>query len=112
MYPKIFQIQSIGFSGDGVTLSYSGFVNFQQLTPTFSNTLPTIGLLQNEILFDSVTTFGAGLAMVDVPLVDTVTGNTFPVVENLYVPGTQPTIPPTTVDLLITLLIIKLDNLL
>jgi hypothetical protein len=94
IYPKVNSIASTGFVGDGVTVAptFTGNVN--------TNLIGTSGngyvLLQNEVLFSTVSTTNAGLALVDVPVVDAATGN--PTSNgNLYVPGLQPAIPPVAV---------------
>lgn len=100
IYPNINSIQSIGSLGDGATTTYTGFITTNTgpntfVNPTLSNQTTT--LLQNQVLFDSIDTNGNGLSLVDVPIVNTATGN--PTVNgNLYVPGTQPASPPTVVD--------------
>lgn len=99
IYPLVNSIVNTGFTGDGATTSFTGVItnntgpNFT--VPTLSNQTST--LLQNNVLFSSLATDLSGLAMVDVPVVNTATGNNL-TVGNLYVPGTQPTTPPTTVD--------------
>ena len=99
IYPIVNSIVSIGTTGDGVTTTYTGVVtnstgpNF--VNPTLAN--QTSALLQNNVLFSSIATDLSGLALVDVPVVSTTTGNPT-VVGNLYVPGTQPTTPPTVVN--------------
>lgn len=95
IYPNINSIASIGTQGDGATTTFTGVVNSQQsiVPPGLTQ---NITLLQNNVLFSSVDSNGNGLALVDVPVLDTATGN--PTVNgNLYVPGQQPTTPPTTV---------------
>lgn len=92
MYPKTNSIASIGVVGDGVTVNYTGNVN--------TNLIGTNGngyvLLQNEVLFSSVNTAGAGLALIDVPVINPLTGN--PTTNgNLYIPGQTPVAPPIAV---------------
>jgi hypothetical protein len=100
IYPNINSIQSIGFIGDGATQQFTGFITTNSgpnnfLNPTLANQTTT--LLQNQVLFDSIDANGNGLSMVDVPIVNTATGN--PTVNgNLYVPGTQPATPPVAID--------------
>lgn len=95
VYPLTNSIASIGPSGDGATLSFTGVVNSQQsIVP--GNLVQTVTLLQNNVLFSSVDTTGAGLALVDVPVLDAATGN--PSINgNLYVPSFQPFAPPTVI---------------
>lgn len=97
IYPLVNNISSIGISGDGVTTQFSGVVNSQQAFIPPNLTQTTVGLLQNNVLFSSVGVDGAGLAMVDVPVANTTTGNNT-MIGNLYVPGTEPTVPPIVVD--------------
>lgn len=98
IYPNVNSISSIGFQGDGVATSFTGFINLNT-GPSFVQPNPnylTASLIQNEVLFESVDSLGNGLSLIDVPVVDTATGN--PTIKgNLYVPGTQPTTPPTVV---------------
>lgn len=94
IYPKVNSIASIGVTGDGTTMTFSGVVNAaQSFIP--NNLTQQIGLLQRNVLFSSVDAAGSGLALVDVPVVDTATGNLLPE-GNLYIPGQEPTTPPTT----------------
>ncbi len=101
IYPKINNIASIGVRGDGVTTQFQGVINSQQAIIPPNNFQQTIGLLQNEVLFSSVDTAGIGLALVDVPVVDALTGYKSRV-GNLYDPNsaayqaalqTPPTVP-------------------
>jgi hypothetical protein len=98
IYPLVNSIMSIGTTGDGVTTSFTGVItnntgpNF--VVPTAAN--QTTALLQNNVLFSSIGVNNEGLALVDVPVVSTTTGNPT-TVGNLYIPGLQPTTPPTVV---------------
>jgi hypothetical protein len=85
VYPKVNSIASIGQIGDGITTTYTGFVNANQaiLPPPLTGFQQRYTLLQNEVLFDSVDSLGMGLSLVDVPVVDPTTGNPYPV-GNLY----------------------------
>jgi len=92
IYPIVTSIASIGFVGDGITQTFTGVINAQQsLVP--ANLTQQVSLLQNNVLFSSVNVNGAGLAMIDVPLVNPTTGNPSPI-GNLYVPGQTPVTPP------------------
>lgn len=98
IYPKINYIQSINQTGDGVTTNFTGTLPIANI-PNSNPNITDQGavLLQNEVLFSSIATNGSGLALVDVPVVNTVTGN--PSVNgNLYVPGNEPVTPPTVVN--------------
>jgi hypothetical protein len=97
IYPIVNSIASIGVAGDGVVTVFSGVINSQQAFIPASLSQTTIGLLQNNVLFSSVAVNGAGLAMVDYPVVDTTTGNPS-IIGNLYTPANKPTVPPTVVD--------------
>jgi hypothetical protein len=94
VYPKVNSIQSIGVTGDGVQVNFSGTIVTQGLVQSI-----TLGVQQGscfvkgQVLFDSVDINGNGLQLVDVPCLDGNTGNQT-VWGNLYIPGTQPTTPP------------------
>lgn len=99
IYPLVNSIASIGQLGNGVTTSYTGVINSQQaILPPSSNFAQVITLLQNNVLFSSVGVNGEGLAMVDVPFTDPVTGNKLSQ-GNLYMPNALPTAPITIGDL-------------
>jgi hypothetical protein len=84
IYPQVRSISSIGTSGDGATTNFSGVVNTSQAQP--GNTQQqNYGLLQNHVLFESITSAGLGTSLVDVPIVDPASGNNF-IVGNLYDP--------------------------
>lgn len=96
IYPKVNFIASIGRLGDGIQTSFSGVIrNANQ--PPFTNPPPvqqqSTVLLKNQVLFDSVDINGNGLSLIDVPLLDPVTGNQT-IWGNLYIPGQQPATPP------------------
>jgi hypothetical protein len=97
IYPFVNSIASIGQTGDGATTSFSGVINSQQALVPGNLNQQVVTLVQNQVLFSSVDVNLNGLALVDVPLIVPATGNPS-VLGNLYVPGTQPTTPPTTVD--------------
>jgi hypothetical protein len=88
IYPFITNIYSIGSTGNGITQSFTGKV---------ANAAGGSVLLQNNVLFSSVDAVGQGIALQDVPITDTVSGN-LTIFGNLYVPGTQPTTPITNAD--------------
>lgn len=98
IYPNVNSIMSIGFQGNGATTTFTGVINLNS-GPNFVQPNPnylTASLIQNEVLFDSVDINGAGLSLIDVPVIDAATGN--PTLNgNLYVPGTQPAVPPLVV---------------
>jgi len=97
IYPMVNSIASIGPTGNGVTQNFIGVINSQQAILPPNNFQQTITLLQNNVLFSSIATNGEGLALVDVPLTDSVTGNKLPI-GNLYVPNALPVGPITTLD--------------
>jgi hypothetical protein len=91
IYPKVNSIQSIGVTGDGVKTQFTGTIVTEGLVQSI-----TLGVqagscfVKGEVLFDSVDVNGNGLSLIDVPCLDSTTGN--PTVwGNLYVPGTEPT---------------------
>ncbi len=88
IYPFVNNIASIGTTGNGITQSFTGTLQ----TPTGGAVL-----LKRNVLFSSVDPNGNGLALVDIPITDTTTGNET-VVGNLYVSGTQPVTPITNAD--------------
>lgn len=104
IYPILQNILSIGTFGDGSNATFTGVItnNTGPSTPGVQN--QSTVLLQNQVLFSSIDSNNGGLALVDVPVLNTTTGfNT--VNGNLYVPGKQPVDPitgipvqPTVVD--------------
>jgi len=75
LYPSVSSIKSIGSTGNGVLLTFTGFVGSISGN---SNTL-----LRNNVLFDSIDAAGNGMPLVDYPISATI--------GNLYVPGGAPT---------------------
>lgn len=93
IYPQTNNIQSIGPVGDGVTTQFTGFIPILSGSIVPNSAQAGACLVKNNVLFSSVDVNSNGLSMVDVPVLDSVTGN--PTVwGNLYVPGTQPASPP------------------
>ena len=84
IYPKIESISSIGVTGDGTTTTFSGVVNTQQATIP-PNLQQTIVLLQNNVLFSSIDSSNAGLALIDYPVSNTLGA--------LGIPGVPQTLP-------------------
>ena len=70
IYPKVNNIQSIGF-GDGITTNFTG-------------TLTNPPLLMNNITFSSVDTASNGLCVIDRPFIDPLTGYPIPTLGFLY----------------------------
>ena len=79
IYPNVNSISSISAVGDGTTTQFSGFIQIPLGQPVLLNAgivnQQVATLLQNNILFSSVDLNFNGLAMVDVPALDSVTGN-------------------------------------
>lgn len=90
-YPINNYIQSIGVTGNGSTTVFSGIIQFGG---TINNFLVNqqMSLLKRQVMFDSIDINGNGLVMVDVPVLDNVTGIET-IYGNLYTPGQQPTNP-------------------
>ena len=95
IYPNINSIASIGIYGDGITETFTGVINANMAIIPVGFHQHT-AVLQNQVLFDSRNSVGAGLALIDVPVIDPATGN--PTLNgNLYIPGQTPATPPTVV---------------
>jgi hypothetical protein len=94
MYPLTNTISPLGITGDGMETNFVGIINAQNPSQPSSQNQPLVGFIQGEVTFTGIATNGQGLVMVDVPIVDTTTGNKT-LFGNLYVPGTQPVLPPT-----------------
>ena len=74
IYPKVESIAQIAGMGDGTTTTFSGFINANQvLIP--QGLQQQYVLLRNNVTFASVDINLNGLAMIDVPILDSVTGN-------------------------------------
>ena len=90
IYPQLNSIASIGVSGDGSTVRFTGVINSQQsIIPP--NLVQQIVLLRNNVLFSSVDLYNNGLAMVDTPLIS----DTVSYIGNLSVPN----VPPTSINI-------------
>lgn len=95
IYPKIQSINQFTF-GDGITTTFTGQINSQQAIIAPGQNI-NASLLQNQVLFSSLDANNNGLAMVDVPVVNT--NNGWPTTQgNLYPEGNLPTTPPTVVN--------------
>jgi hypothetical protein len=89
IYPKLASIASIGVAGNGTVSQFSGVVNSQQaIIPP--NLQQTITLLPYNVLFNSIDINNNGLALIDIPISNTI--------GNLYVPGTTPVTDEITPD--------------
>jgi len=89
IYPIVNNIQSIGVTGDGVTTTFSGVIPIMSQGINIATQNGGACLVKNNVTFASVDINNNGLTLIDVPVLDSVTGN--PTVwGNLYVPGTQP----------------------
>lgn len=74
IYPKVNSIASIGTTGNGVATQFQGTINTNgAIIPP--NLVQQTCLLQEQVLFSSVDVNFNGLAMVDVPILDSTTGN-------------------------------------
>lgn len=99
-YPMLNQLLFTGITGDGTPGAFAGIVNTQQSLPPLPNN-QLLGLLQGNVLFDTIGTNGESLTLVDIPVVDATTG--FKTVNgNLYDPNsaayrTALLTPPTVV---------------
>jgi hypothetical protein len=91
IYPLVNSIASIGQMGDGVTTSFSGVVNINGAIISNGLTQQTC-ILQNNVLFSSVDVNGNGLALIDTPILDSVTGN--PTIWGALYPPSQPAEAP------------------
>lgn len=93
IYPRTNNIQSIGPVGDGMTTTFTGFIPILSGSIVPNSAQAGACLVKGNVLFSSVDINSNGLSLVDVPILDSVTGN--PTVwGNLYVPGQQPSTPP------------------
>jgi hypothetical protein len=97
IYPLTNSIIATGFVGNGVETTYSGVITTPNGAPILINNNLTNSqvstMIKGNVLFSSVDIYNNGLALIDVPVLDSVTGN--PTVwGNLYVPGTEPTVGP------------------
>jgi hypothetical protein len=94
IYPIVNSIAMTGLFGDGTTLSFSGVVNANQAILPTSNFQQRITLLQHKVLFNSIDNLNVGIALIDVPLTDAISGNKRPI-GNLYTPNNLPVGPIT-----------------
>ncbi len=91
IYPQTNNIQSIGITGNGVATSFTGVIPILSQGSSIATNSGGSCLVKGQVLFSSIDLNNNGLAMVDVPLLDSTTGN--PTVwGNLYVAGTQPAV--------------------
>lgn len=101
IYPLVNSIISIGAVGDGLTTTFSGVISTPTGAPILINNnlvnQQVATLLQNNVLFSSIDTNNNGLSLVDVPVIDTLTGNPT-TIGNLFTPSNIPALPPTVVD--------------
>lgn len=101
IYPKINSVQATGNTGDGVTLSFSGTITTNS-GPISNLQQQNAGLLQNQVLFESIAINGLGVQLVDIPIVNPTTGQKVSV-GNLFDPNssayqTALLSPPTVLD--------------
>lgn len=74
IYPIVNSISSIGQTGNGSLLFFSGVINSQQASIPQQSTQFSV-LLQNNVLFSSIDSNLNGLAMADSPILDIISGN-------------------------------------
>lgn len=87
IYPEIVSQASIGPTGDGVTVQFSGIVTNSQGAILIAGQSQNICLVKGKVLFESVDVNGNGVSMVDIPVLDASTGNPT-IYGNLYAPNT------------------------
>jgi len=92
-FPFSTSIQTLGQIGNGVTSSFTGFINAGQLLPLFPAQQKFV-ILKNQVLFSSIDANNNGLALVDTPL-DPSISNTF---GNLSRPDQKATTSTTVLD--------------
>lgn len=97
IYPMVNSIIATGFVGDGVTQTFSGVITTPNgqpilITQNLTNSIVST-LIKNNVLFSGVDINNNGLALIDVPVLDSVTGNPT-VFGNLYIPGQEPSVGP------------------
>lgn len=95
LYPQTNFVSTIGVVGNNVKMDYTGNVNINFTGVPGANV--KYALIQNNVLFSSVDINNAGLAMIDVPVINNVTGNPTSV-GNLYPAGQTPATPPIVID--------------
>lgn len=102
IYPIVNSILNIGTKGNGSKTTFTGIItNNTGPTPSIATPTQATVLLQNQVLFSSIDSNGNGLALVDVPVENTATGN--PSINgNLYTPGLEPKDPITGLPVLPT----------
>lgn len=84
IYPQVNNIAQQPGLGDDATTQFTGVINANQSIPPSPGS-QNITLEQNNVLFSSIDQNANGLAMIDVPLQDSLTGN-LTVFGNLYDP--------------------------
>ena len=83
MYPMINFIQSIGITGDGTTVTFTGNINTNQ--PNIQSSGQGGLILRNNVLFSSVDVNGLPLTLIDFPAPQ----ETFPLIGYLGAPGSN-----------------------
>lgn len=99
-YPMVNAILSIGVSGNGATPAYTGVINTQQVVVPANNYSQVLGLVQRQVMFNSINAAGQGMALRDVPVIDiygnpTINGNLYDANSAAYAAALQT--PPTVV---------------
>ena len=67
VYPKLNMVQSIGATGDGLTVNFVGTLPILNNYPINVPTTPQSGLLQHYVMFDSLDANSNGLTLIDRP---------------------------------------------
>lgn len=95
VYPKNDTISgNTGVEGDGVTTNFTG--QFPFVLPATPGTNGTV-ITQKSFFITSLSAIGESMTLRDIPVVDPTTGFRS-IFGNLYVVGSEPTVPPTLVD--------------
>lgn len=96
VYPLTRSIQQLQTLGDGVTTNFTGFISSlnNAISPLNQSGQVSTGLLQNNVLFESIDVNGNGVSLIDSPIVDANSG--FNTIYGLMYP---PNNPPVTLPL-------------
>ncbi|HVW99263.1 MAG TPA: hypothetical protein VHA52_02315 [Candidatus Babeliaceae bacterium] len=88
IYPNITNISQIGAPGDGITTTFSGVVTNAQGAILSPGQSQQTCFVKREVLFGSVDVNGNGTSLVDVPVLDSTTGQPT-IYGNLYNPNSD-----------------------
>lgn len=99
VYPLTRSIQKLATIGDGGTVNFTGFISSlnNAISPLNQTGQVSTGLLQNNVLFESIDTDGNGVSLIDSPIVDATTG-----FNTIYGLMYSPNNPPVTLPLTLT----------